>query len=123
MRLVLALGAATLAAALVGTATAAAPAAKHTAAGTTAANKSLLTLKDLGAGWQAGQPGAPGLHLSCTGWAPSGKGVVEIGAAGTPPFPGGPVGALPSQTARGSASAQQAPALWKRAVQARLHHS
>jgi hypothetical protein len=119
-RLVQALGAVALAAALAGTAAAAGPAAKHTDVGTSTAEKSLLTLKDLGSGWQAGAAGRPGIHLSCQGWEPSAKGVVEIGAAATPSFAGGQVGPYVSQTTSVFASARQAATFWRRAVQPRL---
>lgn len=116
-RVVQALLAAAVAGVLVGAATASAPAAKHTAAGTSGAKASLLTLKDLGTGWQAGQPGTPGLHLSCKGWSPSGGGIVETGAAGTPSFAGGQLGPFLSQTTSVYESAQEASAYWKHAVQ------
>lgn len=104
-------------AASAGSAFAAPPAAKHTTAGTKAAKASLLTLKDLGQGWQAGQAGTPGLKLGCTGWRPSGSGIVETGAAGTPAFAGGSVGPFLSQTASTYATAKQAATYWARAVQ------
>ena len=109
--------AATAAGMLVGSAAAAAPAAKHTAAGTSGARASLLTLKDLGTGWQAGQAGTPGLHLSCKGWTPSGAGIVETGAAGTPAFAGGQLGPFLSQTTSVYENPKEASAYWKRAVQ------
>jgi hypothetical protein len=106
-----------LAGVFTGAALAAAPAAKHTAAGTSGAKASLITLKDLGTGWQAGQTGTPGLKLSCKGWTPSGAGIVETGAAGTPGFAGGQLGPFLSQTTSVYESPQEAAAYWKRAVQ------
>lgn len=114
MRLLLAIVAAAV---LVGSAAAAGPAAKHTKAGTSGAQASLLTLKDLGAGWQAGQTGTPGLHLSCKGWTPSSAGIVETGAAGTPAFAGGQLGPFLSQTTSVYDSPQDAATYWRRAVQ------
>jgi hypothetical protein len=96
---------------------AAAPSAQHTAVGTTAAKGSLLTLSDLGKGWQAGATGTPGLHLSCKGWSPSAKGIVETGAAGSPSFAATQVGPFLSQTTSVYASSKQASTYWARAVQ------
>jgi hypothetical protein len=114
------LAAAALALALAATAVAADPAAKHTSAGNSAAKASLLTLKDLGQGWQAGQTGTPGLHLSCPGYRPSGKGIVETGVAGSPAFANSQSGPFVSQTASVYASSSQAAAYWNRAVKAGL---
>jgi hypothetical protein len=111
------LPAAVLAAAvLAGPATAAAPSQQHTPAGTAAAKASLLTLNDLGKGWTAGATGTPGLHLSCKGYSPSGKGVVETGAAGSPGFASSNVGPWVSQTTSVYGSSKQASTLWTRAV-------
>jgi hypothetical protein len=104
------------AATFVGTAAAAGPVAQHTSAGDTAAKASLLTISDLGKGWTAGQTGTPGLKLSCAGWAPSGKGVVEIGVAGSPSFSATQVGPFVSQTTSVYGSAKQASTFWSRAV-------
>ena len=105
------------AAVLAGPAAGAAPSAQHTATGTTAAKASLLTLSDLGKGWQAGTTGTPGLHLSCKGWTPSGSGIVETGAAGSPSFAATQVGPFLSQTTSVYASPKQASTYWDRAVQ------
>src|SRR5262249_26673053 len=59
---------------------------------------------------------APGLHLSCTGWSPSGKGIIETGAAGSPSFANTRVGPFVSQTTSGYWGAEQASAYWARAV-------
>src|SRR5580765_7268954 len=104
------------AAVLAGPAAAAAPAEKHTAVGTTAAKASLLELSDLGKAWSAGATGTPGIHLACQGWSPSGKGVVETGAAGSPSFASTRVGPFISQTTSVYASPGQASAYWARAV-------
>ena len=115
-RLVQAVLALVAAGAFVGASSAAGPAAKHTNAGTSGAKASLLTLEDLGSGWQAGQSGTPGLHLSCKGWTPSGAGIVETGAAGTPAFAGGQLGPFLSQTTSVYESSREAASYWKRAV-------
>lgn|SRR5262245_42867057 len=60
---------------------------------------------------------APGLHLSCTGWSPSGKGIIETGAAGSPSFANTRVDPFVSQTTSVYGSAKQASAYWARAVQ------
>jgi hypothetical protein len=99
-----------------GSAAAAAPSAKHTTAGTTAAKASLLTLSDLGKSWTAGTTGTPGIHLSCKGWKPSGGGIVETGAAGSPSFASSQVGPFISQTTSVYGSRRQAFTYWGRAV-------
>jgi hypothetical protein len=104
------------AAVLAGPAAAAAPPARHTAGGTAAAKASLLELSDLGKAWTAGARGAPGIQLACKGWAPSGKGIVETGAAGSPSFAGTQVGPFVSQTTSVYASPKQASSYWARAV-------
>jgi hypothetical protein len=114
MRLVVVLGAAAV---LAGPAAAAAPPARHTAAGTAAAKASLLTKSDLGKYWTAGATGTPGLRLSCQGWSPSGAGVVETGAAGTPSYSSSNVGPWVVQTTSVYGSSKQASTYWARAVQ------
>lgn len=104
------------AAALAGPAAAAAPSPRHTAAATAAAKASLLKLSDLGKGWQAGATGTPGLHLSCKGYSPSGTGIVEAGAAGSPGFASSQVGPWVSQTTSVYGSTKQASTYWARAV-------
>lgn len=98
-------------------AAAAAPAAQHTKAGTVAAKASLLTNADLGKAWTAGATGTPGLHLACSGWSPSGQGIVETGAAGTPSFANTQVGPFIQQTTSVYGSPKQASTYWARAVQ------
>jgi hypothetical protein len=105
------------AAVLAGPAAAAAPSAQHTAVGTTAAKGSLITVSDLGKGWTAGATGTPGLHLACTGWSPSGKGIVETGAAGSPSYSATQTGPFLSQTTSVYGSTKQASTYWARAVQ------
>jgi hypothetical protein len=104
------------AAVLAGPAAAAAPPARHTAGGTAAAKASLLGLSDLGKAWTAGARGTPGIHLACKGWAPSGNGIVETGAAGSPAFASTQVGPFVSQTTSVYASPKQASSYWARAV-------
>jgi hypothetical protein len=113
MRLVVVLAAAAV---LAGPAAAAAPSAEHTAAGTAAAKASLLTKSDLGKYWTAGATGTPGLRLSCKGWAPSGAGIVETGAAGSPSYSSSNVGPWVAQTTSVYGSTKQASTYWARAV-------
>jgi hypothetical protein len=75
---------------LAASAAAAGPTVKHTARGNAAAKASLITLADLGSGWKAAtNTGSIGLQLNCSGYAPSGKGIVETGSASSPDFTGG----------------------------------
>jgi hypothetical protein len=97
-------------------ATAAAPAARHTKAGNAAAKSSLLTVALLGKGWKATAGNAPGLKLSCPGFTPSGKGIVETGVAGTGSLSTSSIGPFVSQTTSVYATPAQASAYWKRAV-------
>jgi len=113
MRLVVVLAAAAV---LAGPAAAAAPSAEHTAAGTAAAKASLLTKSDLGRYWTAGATGTPGLRLSCKGWAPSGAGIVETGAAGSPSYSSSNVGPWVAQTTSVYGSTKQASTYWARAA-------
>ena len=86
------------------------------AAGNTAAKASLLTLANLGKGWTESTPGTAGLVLSCPGWAPSGKGIVETGIAQTGSLSAGSVGPFLSQSTSVYASSKEAAAYWARAV-------
>ncbi len=95
---------------------AAAPAARHTSAGNTAAKASLLTLANLGKGWTEGKPGTAGLVLSCPGWTPSGKGVVETGIAQTGSLSAGAIGPFVSQSTSVYGSPKEASTYWSRAV-------
>jgi hypothetical protein len=109
------------AAVLAGPAAAAAPSAHHTAAGAAAARSSLLTSTDLGKAWKAtAATGTPGLHLSCTGWSPSARGIVETGAASSPNFANTSAGPFVQQETSVYATSKQASAYWNRAVQAGL---
>jgi hypothetical protein len=104
------------AAVLAASAAAAGPAVRLTAAGNTAARDSLLTAASVGGkGWKASAPVSGGLDLSCPGWNPSGKGVVETGGAALPSLSSG--GVIIGQMSSVYASAAQANTLWKRAVQ------
>lgn len=103
------------AAALASPAAAAGPAVKRTAAGNTYAEASLLTPASLGGkGWTAAKPVSGGLQLSCPGWEPSGKGIVEIGGAVLPSL--SQTGVIIGQMTSVYASAAQAHTLWQRAV-------
>jgi hypothetical protein len=96
------------------------PAVRQTRAGTAAAQASLLTRKDLGAGWTATATRASGLLVSCSGHRPSGAGVVETGNASSPTFAAGRVGPFIVQVTSVYASAAQASTYWRRAVTAGL---
>jgi hypothetical protein len=76
----------------------------------------LLTTADLGKGWTAGATGTPGLHLSCSGWSPSGQGIVETGAAGSPSFASTQAGPFVAQNTSVYGSTKQASTYWARAV-------
>jgi hypothetical protein len=97
-------------------ASAAGPAVKHTAAGTAAAKMSLLTLKDLGNGWTSKPDKTSGIQVSCTGYQPSGTGIVETGVASSPSFAGSSAGPFVVQQTSVYATAAQASVYWKRAV-------
>src|SRR5580704_2033558 len=105
------------AALLVATAAATGPAVELTAAGNASAKASLIQLTDLGKGWASKAAPSGGLQVSCKGFQPSMKGIVETGAAGSPSFSDSPVGPFVSQTASVYASAGQASAVWNRAIQ------
>jgi hypothetical protein len=111
-----------LAAALVlaGAAGAAGPAIQHTAAGTAAARASLLTRIDLGSSFTATATKGAGIQVSCTGHVPSGKGIVETGAAASPSFSGGGAGPFIIQETSVYATTAQASTYWSRAVNAGL---
>jgi hypothetical protein len=110
------LGIAVLALSLVASASAAAPAAKHTAAGNKAAKSSLLTVAILGKGWKSTAASPPGLKLACAGYTPSGKGIVETGVAATGSMSSGSVGPFVSQATSVYATSGQAAKYWARAV-------
>lgn len=97
-------------------ASATAPAAKHTAAGNKTAKSSLLTVSVLGKGWKSSGATATGLVLSCPGFQPSGKGIVETGVASTGSLSTGSVGPFVSQATSVYGSAGQAAKYWARAV-------
>jgi hypothetical protein len=103
-----------------GAATAAGPASNHTAVGTAAAKASLLTLADLGKGWTSKAGKTSGIQVRCTGYQPSGKGIVETGIASTPTFSAGGAGPFVVQETSEYATAAQASEYWMHAVTARL---
>jgi hypothetical protein len=107
-----------LALAVTAVAAAAGPAVEHTAAGTAAAKASLITKKDLGSGWRSSATKGAGIEVSCTGHVPSGKGIVETGAAASPSFAGGQAGPFIVQETSVYGTSAQASAYWKRAVNA-----
>lgn len=116
MRLTLAaLAALTLAA----SAAAAEPAVKLDTTGNSAARSSLLSAAALGTKyWKGTAPGKTGLQLSCSGWQPSGAGIVETGAADVPALVSGNVTLGQMTSVYGSST--QADTLWHRAVQPSL---
>jgi len=104
-----------VAAVAVGDASAAAPAVKRTKADDAAARATLLTSADLGKEWKvtrATSQQAPG--FSCSGYEPSGRGIVETGAATSPSFSSN--GAIVQQNTGVYATAKQARAFWARAI-------
>jgi hypothetical protein len=109
-----------LALALTATASGAAPAMKHTAAGNTTAKSSLLTVAILGKGWKSSGASTSGLVLSCPGYRPSGKGIVETGGAATGSLSTGAAGPFVSQSTSVYRTAGQAAAYWARAVKPAL---
>jgi hypothetical protein len=117
LRMKLAL-AGTLALAVTAAATAAGPAVEHTSSGTAAARASLLTKADLGTGWTESATKGAGIEVSCTGHVPSGKGIVETGAAASPSFAGGSTGPFIVQETSVYKTRAQASTYWKRAVSA-----
>jgi hypothetical protein len=117
LRMKLAL-AGTLALAVTAAAAAAGPAVQHTTAGTAAANASLLTKTDLGNHWTDTATKGAGIEVACTGHVPSGKGIVETGAAASPSFSGGSTGPFIVQETSVYKTSGQASTYWKRAVNA-----
>jgi hypothetical protein len=101
-----------------GAAAATAPRSQHTAAGTKAAQATLLKTADLGRGWTArARTGAVrGVRLSCAGFQPRQNDLVEVGVAETPSFSGGQVGPYLAQRTSVFASATHVNRLWDRAV-------
>src|SRR3954452_4391649 len=119
----LALGVAGLCAATASAATA--PDVQHTAAGTQAAQASLLRSGDFGPGWtsDAATGATHGLNFNCRGFTPRQDDIVKTGAAATPTFKapsptagGTSVGPYVMQTTSVYESAKAARTLWKRAV-------
>jgi hypothetical protein len=101
---------------------AAGPALKHTSAGNQLARSSLVTAKNLGKGWSGTAGPQQGARFTCTGFAPSGSGIVETGAASSPDFSygTGPTLIQVLQKASVYATTAQANTYWKRAVTPKL---
>ncbi len=97
-------------------ASATAPVAKHTASGNTAAKSSLLTVAILGKGWKSSGANTSGLVLTCPGYQPSGKGIVETGVASTGSLSTSTIGPFVSQATSLYATTGQAAKYWARAV-------
>jgi hypothetical protein len=95
---------------------AAAPAMKHTTAGTNAARASLLKVADFGSGWTGKASPQTGLVLSCSGHSVSGAGIVETGAAAAPTISSKVPGTFVSQSTSVYATAAEANTYWRRGV-------
>ncbi len=102
--------------ALAATAAAAGPALKRTTAGDTAAQASLLPGSVLPGFKATTKRGTQGFEVDCSGWRPSGAGIVETGSANSPDYSGGTDGPFIIQLSDVFATAGQASALWTRAV-------
>ena len=98
----------------------AAPAVKPTAADTKAAQKTLITAADLGKPWSGKTSAQAGVQLSCKGHQPSGAGIVETGVATSQTLSPAATGPFLLQNTSVFATAAQANAYWKRAVDAGL---
>jgi hypothetical protein len=95
---------------------AAAPALKHTTADTTTAKASLVTVADMGKGWTGKASPQQGTSFGCTGFHPSGKGIVETGAATSAAITYDTIGPFVLQKASVYATTGQANTYWQRAV-------
>jgi hypothetical protein len=98
----------------------AAPAMQHTSADTKTAQASLLRTTDLGTGWTGKASPQSGATLGCTGFEPSGAGIVETGAATSESFSYGTIGPFVLQNTSIYANAAEANTYWKRAVTPQL---
>jgi hypothetical protein len=98
------------------------PRASHTAAGSKAAQASLLRVSDLGSGWTSEKvTGAQsGLNFSCQGFTPKQGDLVEIGTATSPNFRGSQIGPFLLQRTSVYEDAKTVSTLWRRAVKPRL---
>ena len=96
--------------------TAVTPAIKHTAADTTLAQASLVKVADFGKGWTGKASRQQGIGLGCAGFNPSGKGIVETGAASSPTISYGTTGPFVTQSTSVYATAAQSNTYWQRAV-------
>src|SRR6266581_2576186 len=96
--------------------TAAAPAMKHTAADTAIAKASLVTAADVGKGWTGKASPQQGASFGCSGYRPSGTGIVETGAATSAALTYDTVGPFILQKTSVYATTAEANTYWQRAV-------
>jgi hypothetical protein len=92
------------------------PAMKHTTADTATARGSLVKVSDFGKGWTGKASAQQGVGLDCTGFHPSGQGIVETGAASSATISYGTTGPFITQRTSVYATAAQANTYWQRAV-------
>jgi hypothetical protein len=96
------------------------PAMKNTTVDTATARASLVKVTDFGKGWAGKASPQQGVGLSCTGFNPSGQGIVETGAAASENIAFGTTGPFVSQNTSVYGSTTQADTYWQRAVTPRL---
>jgi hypothetical protein len=96
------------------------PAMKHTTADTTAARASLVTVSDFGKGWSGKASPQAGLVFGCTGFHPSGQGIVETGAASSATIQYDTIGPFVFQKTSVFATTTQANTYWQRSVTPKL---
>ena len=89
-----------------------------TTAGNASAKSALLTQADLGKGWSGKASPQSGVNFGCSGFEPSGAGVVEVGGATGPSFSYGTTGTGPFILQKSSVyqTTGQAELYWKRSV-------
>jgi hypothetical protein len=98
----------------------AAPAMHHTSADTKTAQASLLKTTDLGTGWTGKASPQGGATFGCSGFNPSGAGIVETGVATSDSFTYGTLGPFILQKTSVYANPAEANTYWKRAVTPQL---
>jgi len=97
------------------------PKVEHTAAGTKAAQASLLRIGDFGSGWTSSSAtGSAGLNFACPGFTPKQNDVVEIGTATSPTFKASTIGPIVAQRTSVYANIASTAKLWRRAVKPKL---
>jgi len=96
------------------------PALKHTTADTALAQTTLVKVADFGKGWTGKASRQQGVGLGCAGFNPSGKGIVETGAASSATISYGSTGPFITQSTSVYRTPAQANTYWQRAVTPRL---